>query len=81
MGGSVGFGGVTPHTERWVSQIPDTLMTGFKKPQRSAGDIAANARTGGFVWLTVAIWNLLSCDGLLPITGQGSILEAVIHGR
>jgi len=21
MGGSVGFGGVTPHTKRWVSQI------------------------------------------------------------
>ncbi len=22
MGGSVGFGDVTPHTERWVSKIP-----------------------------------------------------------
>ncbi len=24
-GGSVGFGGVTPHTERWVSQIPHAI--------------------------------------------------------
>ncbi|MFQ2751687.1 hypothetical protein ACK3YM_12770 [Aeromonas caviae] len=55
-------------------------MTQFKKPQRSAGDIAADARTGGFVWLSMAIQNLLM-RWVAALAGQWSILEAVIHGR
>lgn len=45
-------------------------MTGFKKWLFPDGDIAADARIGSFVWLTVAIWNLLNCDGSLPSQGE-----------
>ncbi|MCR3895693.1 hypothetical protein NUK31_22435, partial [Aeromonas caviae] len=48
------------------------LMTGFKKWLFPDGDIAADARIGSFVWLTVAIWNLLNCDGSLPARVNGA---------
>ena len=30
------------------------------------------ARLGSFVWLTIAIQNLLNCDGLLPARVKGA---------
>jgi hypothetical protein len=42
------------------------LMTEFKKREFSDSCLTFAARLRGFVWLTIAIQNLLNCDGLLP---------------
>lgn len=47
-------------------------MTGFKKPQLPDCGIAVDTRTGSFVWLSMAIQNLLNCDGLLPSPVNGA---------